>query len=124
MTLGDKIRNIRVLRGYSQENMAHMLNITRLAYGSVERNKIKMTIDRLEQIAFHLHVQVFHIFNFENIFRHFFDRDILYNRTNPDYDYRQLEHIVEKQQLEIKKLKAEMEKSQMEIKYWKEKYGF
>jgi transcriptional regulator with XRE-family HTH domain len=51
MITGEKIRIIRAIKGYSQENMAQMLNITRLAYGKIERGETKMNETRLMEIS-------------------------------------------------------------------------
>lgn len=39
MKIGDKIRSLRMIKGYSQENMADILGISSIAYGDIERNK-------------------------------------------------------------------------------------
>jgi DNA-binding XRE family transcriptional regulator len=39
MNTGDKIRQIRLMKVFSQENMANMLGISNTAYGDIERNK-------------------------------------------------------------------------------------
>lgn len=39
MTIGDKIRNMRTIKGYSQENMAEMLGISVTAYAKIERGE-------------------------------------------------------------------------------------
>jgi transcriptional regulator with XRE-family HTH domain len=51
MTLGNKIRVYRGMKGFSQEEMAKMLKISKTAYGDIEGDKIKVTIARLEEIA-------------------------------------------------------------------------
>jgi transcriptional regulator with XRE-family HTH domain len=49
--IGEKIRSIRTLKGFSQENMADMLDISLPTYADIERGKKDVTINRLEQIA-------------------------------------------------------------------------
>ena len=51
MTIGEKIRGIRTLKGLSQENMAEMLGLSLLSYGDIERGKKDVNMNRLEQIA-------------------------------------------------------------------------
>ena len=51
MNTGEKIRQIRLTKGFSQENMADMLGISTTAYGDIERNKTELTISRATEIA-------------------------------------------------------------------------
>jgi XRE family transcriptional regulator, regulator of sulfur utilization len=131
MLIGDKIRNIRTLKGLSQENMAEMLALSAVAYGDIERNKKDVNMKRLEQIAGILGVSVNDILAFGDKVSNFFDQC---NNTNVSsgpnggtqiqnsFDEREYKHQLEKAQLEIEKLKIEKEKFELEVKYWKEKY--
>ena len=49
--LGEKIRKIRTLKGYSQEYISDKLKISQSAYSDIETNKSKLDIDRNKQIA-------------------------------------------------------------------------
>lgn len=49
--IGENIKRYRDLRQYSQEYMAVQLNITQSSYAKLERMETKLTIDRLQQIA-------------------------------------------------------------------------
>lgn len=49
MKVGEKIRSLRTIKGYSQENMAELLGISSVAYGDIERNKTDVSHSRLEQ---------------------------------------------------------------------------
>ena len=51
MKLGNKVRKIRNLRGFSQEYVAQKLNISTQAYGKIETNHTKLDDERLQQIA-------------------------------------------------------------------------
>jgi transcriptional regulator with XRE-family HTH domain len=51
MTLGNKIRVYRGMKGFSQEDMAKMLKVSKTTYGDIEGDKVKITISRLEEIA-------------------------------------------------------------------------
>lgn len=46
-----KIKDIRKEKGYSHEYMAHMLNISQVAYSKIEKNETKLTVERLFKIA-------------------------------------------------------------------------
>jgi XRE family transcriptional regulator, regulator of sulfur utilization len=136
MTVGDKIRGARLLKGFSQENMADMMNLSVLAYGEIERgNDIK--VSRLDQIAEKLGVSTAKILGFEDTVSNFFDRCTTANvatgpsgsnQTTNNYDQREIQNQLEKAQLELKNshlendnLRLKLEKAEAELKYWKEK---
>lgn len=89
------------MKGFSQENMADMLEISTTAYGDIERNKTELTITRATEIAKVLGVSIV---------------DLLEVELHP------VDFSMEKLQLENEKLKAEVEKWQMAAAYWHEKY--
>jgi transcriptional regulator with XRE-family HTH domain len=47
----NKIRDIRKDKGYSHEYMAHLLDISQVAYSKIEKNETKLTVERLFKIA-------------------------------------------------------------------------
>lgn len=49
--IGKNIRKYREIKGYSQEYMAHELNINQASYAKLENNSTKITIDRLFNIS-------------------------------------------------------------------------
>ena len=51
MTIGDKIRKVRELRGYKQEYVAGQLGLSITAYGNIVRGDSRLSFERLEQIA-------------------------------------------------------------------------
>lgn len=100
MKLHEKIRQLRLQRGYSQENLADALGLSTTAYGDLERGKTELTIARLEQVAEALGTPVLHFFQ----------------EGTPERD--QVERLV----LENEKLQAEVEKLLLENRYWREKF--
>ena len=56
--IGHNIRQCREQKGYSQEYMAHLLDITQSAYAKIENSNTKITVARLFEIAGHLGVDV------------------------------------------------------------------
>ncbi len=72
MNIGDKIRKIRSLKGFSQENMADSLDISLVAYGDIERNKKDISLKRLTQIAMILNITIIDILLFNNNISFFF----------------------------------------------------
>lgn len=64
---GNKIRSLRMLRGYSQEAMADKLGIQQTAYSRIETNQQKLTAELLEKIAAELGVSTADIMSPEPI---------------------------------------------------------
>jgi XRE family transcriptional regulator, regulator of sulfur utilization len=129
MKTGEKIRFLRTMRGYSQENMADMVGISRQAYGEIERGNSNPSPERVAQIAEKLGVTPNDLEAFGNAVSNFFDQcnGNVNAGTNPtknnNYDARELQHQLEKLQLELKLCQAEKDKAEMEARYWREKGG-
>ena len=51
MAVHEKIKFIRQLKGWSQEDMAEKLAMSINGYGSIERGETNVNLSRLEQIA-------------------------------------------------------------------------
>ncbi len=51
LTIGEKIRHFRDLKGYSQEYMAQKLNISTKTYNSLETEKTKVSLEKVQKIA-------------------------------------------------------------------------
>ncbi len=51
MEVQDKIRTLRTSKGWTQEKMAEMLNLSPNGYSNIERGETDLTLTRLEQIA-------------------------------------------------------------------------
>ena len=49
--IGDKIRIRRLMKNYSQEYMAFMLDISQAAYSNLEREETELTLRRVYEIA-------------------------------------------------------------------------
>jgi XRE family transcriptional regulator, regulator of sulfur utilization len=49
--LSERIRQFRLQKGLSQENMADMLSLSTTAYGDLERGRTELSFSRLENIA-------------------------------------------------------------------------
>lgn len=106
---GERIRLRRLQQGYSQENMADQLNLSTTAYGDIERGKTELTLTRLSQIATALNCSPLDLLT---------DEEIQVAHPVEVADPRELETLrltVEKQQLELEKLRLEAE-------HWKRKH--
>jgi transcriptional regulator with XRE-family HTH domain len=106
MTIGDKIRGMRLLKGLSQENMAAMMDMPLLAYGEIERGK-DIKLSRLNQIAEKLNVPSAEIVRFGETVSNFFDQcngvvGLNNGQQINHYDIKGIEHQLEKLQLELK----------------------
>ena len=55
---GAKIKAFRIMRGFSQDDMAARLNVTQATYSKIEGNKQKATQEQLETIAQELGVTI------------------------------------------------------------------
>lgn len=51
MALNEKIRMLRKLNNWSQEQMAEKMQMTKSGYAKIERGQSKITTEKLEQIA-------------------------------------------------------------------------
>lgn len=51
MQVSEKLKFIRHIKQWSQEEVAHRLNISPSAYGSMERGETKLSLERLEELA-------------------------------------------------------------------------
>jgi transcriptional regulator with XRE-family HTH domain len=132
ITIGDKIRGMRLLKGLSQENMAEMLGMPLLAYGEIERGK-DIKLSRLNQIAEKLNVPSAEIVRFGETVSNFFDQcngvvGLNNGQQINHYDIKGIEHQLEKLQLELKNsllqienLTMKLEKAEAEAKHWREK---
>jgi transcriptional regulator with XRE-family HTH domain len=63
--LSEKIRQIRMQKGLSQENMADMLGLSTTAYGDMERGRTELSVSRLENVAKLLDVLLHELLGFD-----------------------------------------------------------
>ena len=66
MKIGNKIRQIRTLKGFSQDNMATELGISQKAYSLIENNESNINEEKLNKISKILKVTVDDIKNFNS----------------------------------------------------------
>lgn len=118
MKIGEKIRYIRILKGYSQENMAEMLGISTTGYSKIERGETDISFSRLEQIAKALDISVIDLLSFQDKY--------YVQQTNHTGNYggfivnqniydAKLEDKVKEIELEVAKIKEELQKYFSEI---------
>ncbi len=74
MKLGNRIRKVREIKGYSQENIAQTLGMSITGYGKIERDEVSINMDRLTRISEILGVGVETIIGF--------DENVAFNNFN------------------------------------------
>jgi len=75
MNIGTNIRQIRELKNFSQEHVAHELGVSQASYARIENGTVIPKIDRLQQIADILEVDMSTLLNATNVFH------IIFNST-------------------------------------------
>jgi transcriptional regulator with XRE-family HTH domain len=78
--IGEKIKKIRELRNYTQEFVAHELEMSLSNYSKIERDEIQVTIDRIEKIA-----KIFQLKSYLDILT--FDEKMFFNIHNNHNGY-------------------------------------
>lgn len=75
--IGEKIRKIRTLKGYSQEYMSDKLKIKQPAYSDIESGKTKVSLEKIEEIAliFGIDVEDLTSFDEKQIFHNTFNEN-------------------------------------------------
>ncbi len=63
--LGEKIRVLREIKGFSQEYMAETLGVSISAYGKLERNQTELNLTKLQNIAKILGISTVHLLSFD-----------------------------------------------------------
>jgi len=64
MQVYEKIRFLRQIKGWSQEEMAHHLEMSVSGYGGIERGEIDVPLSRLEKIAGVFEISLAQLFSF------------------------------------------------------------
>jgi transcriptional regulator with XRE-family HTH domain len=122
LTDGQKVRRIRELFGFTQDEIAQKLQITPQAYSRIERGETSLDLDRLKLIAEKMGITTDDIMKFDE--RKFlisgnnnnsgeandsaFQFNIIVNESSNQKAIEILEKIIEQQQEEIKELRQEL----------------
>jgi XRE family transcriptional regulator, regulator of sulfur utilization len=115
MSLPERIRLLRLQRGYSQENLAYELGLSTTAYGDIERGKTDLTLSRLNQLAKVLRVAPTELLTGEGLLETTRPIAEVTATSAENHEAETLRLRLEKQQLEIEKLRLEAD-------YWKRRY--
>ncbi|WP_310556107.1 helix-turn-helix transcriptional regulator [Flavobacterium sp.] len=75
--IGEKIRKIRTLKGFSQEYMSEKLKISQPAYSDIENSKTKVSIDTIQELATIFDISANDLINFDEsqVFNNTFNQD-------------------------------------------------
>ena len=73
--IGDKLRKLRVNKGYSQESMAETLQISQKTYSNMENDKSSISIENLKKIAEEFNVDLLELLSDGKVI-------VQYNRAN------------------------------------------
>lgn len=105
MDIFERLKVMRVLRGYSQEELAQRLGISATAYAKIERGDTDVNYSRIKQLADLLKVELADLFGFneKNVFyivgntgdQPTNNRQINYNCGNPQKMERGEQHELE-----------------------------
>lgn len=97
MLVFEKIKEIRETKGLTQEEIANALSISPSGYSKIERGETRLNIDRLQQIADVLEVNVFDLMpNKEN--------NIIYELNGGYNNFQGTYYVNDKSQTEIERL--------------------
>jgi transcriptional regulator with XRE-family HTH domain len=66
--IGEKIRQIRDLKGYSQEWVSNQIGISQRAYSKIERNEIKVDWEKITRISEVLEIDPLDLVAFDDNF--------------------------------------------------------
>jgi len=67
MVIGNKLRRLRIEKGYSQEYLAAVLAISQKTYSNMENDKSSISIDTLKKIAEEYKVDLIELISDDNI---------------------------------------------------------
>jgi transcriptional regulator with XRE-family HTH domain len=113
MQVCENIRIFRQLKGWSQEEMAHRLEMSVSGYGGIERGEIDIPLSRLEKIARVFEISLADLFNFnEKNYFHVGDNNTLTHLSQINsltLDSTILQHELEKSRLLLEQQAKEIE---------------
>ncbi len=90
-SIGKKIKRLREIKGFKQEHMSDLLNISQQSYSNIENGKIDVHFSKIEQIAEAFDMSVESLVGFD-------DKNILnnYGELNGNQIIHQTNHFPEK----------------------------
>ncbi|MEN9460544.1 MAG: hypothetical protein RIS84_564 [Pseudomonadota bacterium] len=109
MQLHEKIKLIRTVKGWSQEEVAERLSMSVNGYANIERGETDIHLSRLEQIARIFEIELAELFgmNDKNIFNFSGNAHNNYCQNSYHCNPTELQHTIEKLQLMYAQLEQE-----------------
>jgi len=111
MQIHDRIKFLRQMKGWTQEEMAHRLDMSVSGYGGIERGEIDAPLSKLEKIASVFEMNLAELFNLnaKNYF-HVGNNNTLTNLSQINsLDSTVLQHELEKSHLLLEQQAKEIE---------------
>ncbi len=106
MEVYEKIRFIRLFKGWSQEDMASKLEISANSYAKIERRETDVNFSRLKQIAETLNIELSELLNLnEKSVVHLAGSNYIHLNLNGEIHYASDESSELKHKLEIEELR-------------------
>lgn len=106
--IGENIRKIRELRGYSQDYMASRLSISQRSYSNIESDKSKLDKDTLNEISNVLEIDPVTLLTFD-------EKIIFTNSPQSGYFNNSTVNDISHEQLKLLESTIDMLKQQMEF---------
>ena len=104
--IGFNIRKIREAKGFSQDYMANVLDISQASYARLENEDTKVTVDRLYKIAEVLDTNIIDFFNTDNV--------TIQNQNNYEGTYGLVQNLtIENKEIYDKLLKSKDEQIEL-----------
>lgn len=126
MKINEKIKRVRQARGFSQEDVANLLDISPNSYGSIERGEVDIKVSRLQQLAelFGVHLNELLDLNQPTVLNIITDHSTQNSSAgsvnyNSDAHRCLLTHQIEKLELVIEGMTSTIESQKSEIFYLK-----
>lgn len=124
MKIQDKIRSLRMERGWSQETMAAKLEMAVTTYSNIERGITDIQASRLEQIANVFGISLVDLISFgengitcvagdnsqrhQHIYQHFHTQTLIYSQEATALELQKLQLFNEQKDKEIENLKEQI----------------
>lgn len=105
-SIGSKVRQIRELKGFSQDYIANELGISQRAYSKIERDEVKMDWEKITEISKIFEVDPLDIVQFD-------DNLVFHNcsnsgKINNQHNHFLPEKVIEQYEARIKQLEDEV----------------
>lgn len=117
-SIGNKIRRLRENKGFSQEEMAERLSISRSAYGRIENGETNSWVNHIEKLSKELEIKPEELFtSSDNLYQTNTDSSAVQNNTHND-THITINHLSEKV---IELYEERIAELKEQVEFWKSK---